>query len=534
MELRVNTKLNCAAKDAWSLLTDYSLYAQWYGAAVEEAIFQEGGFIRFAPQNGMAGYQAGISSCTEGESFTISGEWFDEKFSLYPLTDGCILEKHFSLRNGIDYPPEEVQNQEKMHYSQLCAFERLADRTFSPVSPLYTAVPPVTAEPVAAAPGKKKRGKTVAIVLSSVFLFLAVIGLVLYFTLLRPYLKEQDRIKQYNKGAEAIEKGDYEKAAEVFRKLGTYDDSEKMLAYAKKGILYEEGKKELEDGNYRDAKDVFSDISDFKDSAELIAQCNREIAYEDAVSLAEAGRYEEALGKLNEAGDRTDDKGIAKLCKEAQVHDRILSLMNDRKYREALDLLNTEEGQTIDDQASVRKTCETGVEYEEALALFKEEKYYSAYNKFKALGNFEDAQSYANSCAQNAPSTRELYKNSAYAGTGVTLKIVPPSNDGNYNYVKLYIVSGNEEILVRSIFIQKGGSCTVKIPAGKYVIKVAYGSGTWYGEKEMFGSNAIYERLKSTENSEIFTLNNNYTYTLKLRTEQNGNVRTSNENRDKF
>ena len=532
MELRVNTKLNCAANDAWKLLTDSNLYAQWYGAAVEEALFQEGGFIRFAPFNGSQSFQAAITDFAEGESLTVSGGWFDEKYRLIPLTDGCIIEKQFLLQNGIDYPPEEVKNQERMHYSQLCAFERLADRIFSPVAPPFAPVPS-KAEPVAA-PAKKKHGKTVDIVLASVFLVLAAVGAVLFFTLLRPYLKEQDKIKQYNRGAEAIEKGDYEKAAEIFRKLGNYDDSAKLLAYAKKGIIYESGKKEQEKGNYRDAKEILSEVADFKDTAELIGKCDREIAYDDAVSLAEAGRYEEALNKLSEAGDRVDDRGIAKLCREARVQEQIRSLMDAQKYQEALDLLQTEEGQTVDDREELLKTCEKGVAYEEALALFRDERYYSAYNKFKALGNFENAASYANSCAQNTPATKELYKNNAYSGTGVTLKIMPPTNDGNYNYVKLYIVSGNEEILVRSIFIQKGGNCTVKIPAGKYVIKVAYGSGTWYGEKEMFGSAAVYERLKSTETSEIFALNNNYTYTLKLRTEQNGNVRTSNENRDKF
>ena len=529
MDLCVFKKMKCASDNAWKLLTDKGLFEQWYGTPVTDASFCEGGFIAFAAQGDRPAYQSAIVSFTEGSTFTISGDWTDEKFTLYPEADGCVIEKQVTLKNGLVFTPEGLQQEGPLQEARLQAFTEIADRTFPAV------VPGVV--PMAGAveqPAKKGKGKKLAIILGSSAALLVAAGVAVFFLLLRPYWKEQDRIERYNRGAKAIEEGDYEKASSIFRDLGDYDDSEEMLAYAQKGINYENAKKSMQDGNYREAKELLSEHDDFKDSATLITQCNYAIAFADAQELADAGRYEEALQKLSEAGSNPDKYKIEARCKEALAQENVEKFIAEKKYQEALDILNSEEGKKVENRASLIKTCNDGLAYAEAVALYREEKYYSAYNKFKSLGNYEDSQSYMNSCVQPTPSTKELYHNSAYSGKNVSLKIQPPTGDGNVNYIKLYIVSGGQEILVSTIFIEKGRNYTVKIPSGNYVIKVAYGSGSWYGEKEMFGSNATYERLQSTETSDVFTMQPNYSYTLTLRSAQSGNVRTKNEKRDDF
>ena len=553
MDLCVNRKMKCSAENAWKLLTEKDLYDRWYGTPVTDAVFMEGGFIRFAPQGDRPGYQSAIISVTEGRTFTICGEWTDETFILYPEADGCVLEKQITLKNGLVFTPDGLQQEGRMQEAHLEAFVGMVERTFPTVTPAAYAAPvfgempeqvpgvqlqgelaPYGAETPLSKQRKKQKAVRTAIILSVSFLVLICVAAVLFVFIGIPYMKEQDRIERYNKGAKAIEEGRYDKAADIFRDLGNYDDSEKMLAYAERGIRYDEAVQAMTDRDYRTAKAILDEQPDFKDSADLLTQCNYAVAFEDAVALADAGKYEEALKKLDEAGSNPDKHKVEAKCKEAIAHAKIREYIGAKKYAEALELLNSAEGKTIENYNALVKECSNGAAYAEALELYRDQMFYSAYNKFKSLGDYENAKSYMNSCVQNTPSTKELYKNGAYSTRNVSLKIQPPTNDGNYNYIKLYVVKNGEEILVSTVFIQKGGNYTVKLPAGDYVIKVAYGDGEWYGEKEMFGSNAVYERLQSTESSDKFTLKANNSYILTLRSAKDGNVRTKSESRKDF
>ena len=49
-----------------------------------------------------------------------------------------------------------------------------------------------------------------------------------------------------------------------------------------------------------------------------------------------------------------------------------------------------------------------------------------------------------------------------------------------------------------STFIRNGKGTVIYLPEDSYLIKAAYGKGTWYGEKEMFGDDAIYKQLFTT------------------------------------
>ena len=83
--------------------------------------------------------------------------------------------------------------------------------------------------------------------------------------------------------------------------------------------------------------------------------------------------------------------------------------------------------------------------------------------------------------------------------------------------------SSNE--VVAQVFIAAGKSSSIKLNAGTYTIKVAYGT-EWYGETDLFGAKGAYLQLKNGT-SESFTLKKNYKYTLKLQSGTSGNVGSS-------
>lgn len=462
-----------------------------------------------------------------------------------------------------------------------------------------------------------KKGKSIKkwVILGSVLVAVAGIALASWFIWISPYMKEQEKIKKYNRGAEAIEKGDYEKAEEIFDELGSYDDSETLLDYAKKGKSYESAQKEMKSGNYSKAREILAGLGNFKtsatllkecgdniayedaekyiesgdyekarevlvglgsfkDSGKLIEECENNVAYDDAVTKMEAGdyknarelftgitsfkdsekllkecdsaiaygeaqdlikqeKYEEAIDKLHQAGDYLGAKESIELCERQMSYGKVNDLMGEGKYREAIDLLNSPEGKNITDRESLLVECDKALQYTEALQLFMDEKYYSAYEAFNALGTYRDSEDYASRCIRTKPGTRETYHNSAYSGKSVSVTIKTPS-DGDYcTYFKLYAVSGGDEVLVLCCFINPGDSLKISFPAGSYVLKEAYGSGPWYGEKEMFGDNGTYRRLLSDGSNDVFTLSSG-SYELKLYAVEGGNVGSEKEDGKTF
>ena len=84
------------------------------------------------------------------------------------------------------------------------------------------------------------------------------------------------------------------------------------------------------------------------------------------------------------------------------------------------------------------------------------------------------------------------------------------------------------------MYIKSGSTATVKLPAGTYILKIATGKGEWYGEKEMFGPNGVYQRLKNGSSSDRFTLERRGDYVLTMNVSTNGNVGSQKENMSTF
>lgn len=534
MEVRTGIQIQKTPGEVWRLLTDATVFPRWSGMPVEAAEFREGGYLRLAAVGTIPPATVAITAFEPEKRLAFAGPWIDEMYTLSPVAGGCVLEKCVLGKNGVSFDGEAYQSELARQQGFLTAFKAVAEQPMPAAIPYaYGEVPTGAGGMHAAQPAPKKSGKKWAI-LAAVLAALAVIGVSVWYFAIRPKLLEKDRRERYSNGVEAIKDGKYEQAKEIFDGLGDYKDSKSKLAYAEKAITYQKAMEQVNRAEFREARKVLVTLDGFENSAELIARCDRGIAYEEAVALRAEGKYQEAYEKFLAAGDYQGAEGQAKRCKEDAVQQEILDLMDAGKYEEALEKLNTSDASNMPDRATYKRECTNAIDYEKAIALFKEEKYYSASTAFSKLGSYKESKNYLAKCVQPKPSTRETYHNSTYSGKAVSLKIQPPTNDGSCTYFKIYKKSGNEEILVLSAFIAQGQNITVTMPAGDYIFKAAYGTGDWYGEKEMFGSKGTYQRLKSSETSDIFSVSSgSYTLTLRAST-GSGNVGTKSESRDNF
>lgn len=74
----------------------------------------------------------------------------------------------------------------------------------------------------------------------------------------------------YKKATELYNNGQYAEAAEIFTKLGDYEDSADMVL----ACQYGEAKALYEAGDYEGALEKFEGIREYEDSAEYIAKAN--------------------------------------------------------------------------------------------------------------------------------------------------------------------------------------------------------------------------------------------------------------------
>lgn len=388
-----------------------------------------------------------------------------------------------------------------------------------------------TADTQPPAPAKPKKPLSKA----KLFLIGGIALAVILAAVLIPVLLHNAKQSRYNEGVTLIENGEYAAAAEILQSLGSFDDAPEMAEYAKKGLAYADAKALMDAGSFAEAKELFEQAGGFKDAAEMAAQCRSALAYEEGQKLYAAGDYERAREAFSSAGDYKDARAMTEKCGAQADYAKALELMENGDYAAAAELLSALPTDGFDDLEELIAECENMPKYLEAEAALKDGRKYEAYQLFTALGSFRDAAQQAEKCKEAAPSTGETYRNGAYKGTACSLTIKPPTSDGTSTYFKIYTQDG--KTLVSCVFINKGGQTTVKLPAGSYTFKAAYGRGDWFGEKDMFGDKGTYERLKSSGTSEVFTLQKNYVYTLTLRSSRStggDTVTTNKENRDAF
>lgn len=155
----------------------------------------------------------------------------------------------------------------------------------------------------------------------------------------------------------------------------------------------------------------------------------------------------------------------------------------------------------------------TGKEaYDDAMALFREEKYYSAWKAFTD-SQYEDWQDWADKCPQEKPATGETWHASDQWLQDMELTIRVDQSPSSDMFFRIY----KEGVLVSNVYISGSDEVTVKLPGNaRYTIKDGVGR-TWYGEKEAFGKTGSYETMTFDEKgTDTVYLQSGYAYTLSI------------------
>ena len=429
---------------------------------------------------------------------------------------------------------------------------------------------PVVAEPEAEAEEEekpKKKGKKIAIIIISIaaaLILLAGAGVGVFFYLLN---------SKYTQATEAFENEDYEKSLQLFTELNTYKDSAYWAEASQVELDYQKVDALVEAEDWDGAVKILKEVSDFYDTdtkgveaSALMTDCN---IIKDAFNDKNAGNYSSAKGKfrqltklkdkyakepaLCEAHEAEKSKQwmtVITTCYGIQIkdyelnylknptgdNDKIISdaftkdsddykaielkqalrLADEMKYDEALALLE-ELGDFDEAKAKYTSVKEEYQKYKDsyaaAEAYYNNGEYYKAMMAWMKIEKYLDSNERAKSCEQKMPSNGSMKKGSG----AISLKIKAPATMNTL--IRVYNSKGE---VAAQVFIEAGKNATVKLGAGTYTMKVAYGN-KWYGEKDLFGGTGIYLQLKNgTSNN--FTLKKNHSYTLTLQSGTSGNV----------
>ncbi|GAB3053004.1 hypothetical protein GCM10027155_19250 [Acinetobacter apis] len=118
--------------------------------------------------------------------------------------------------------------------------------------------------------------------------------------------------------------------------------------------------------------------------------------------------------------------------------------------------------------------------------------------------------------------------NSNFEGVAPLQVKIPLTGDSYF----LKITNAYTNEYLASYFIRPGEILNVNLPVGSYTIKYALGK-EWYGEKYLFGENTYYAKTDQIFNFQF----NGYEYngySIELIQRQNGNLKSSNINKNQF
>ena len=206
MEVRVVTKIQNTPENVWKILTDETLFSEWSGIQADTAELREGGFIWLKAKGNEPPTELFVTAFEEGKMITLSGPETDETYRLYPDEGGCMLEKSISPKDGRNFEGEEYPKEVVRQQAFLDAFKSIAEKRNDPAKtvPVQKKIEnPKQKEIKKRSPAKKW------IILVAGLVILIGAGIASWFFLINPYLEENDRIRKYNSGAEAIEAGKY-------------------------------------------------------------------------------------------------------------------------------------------------------------------------------------------------------------------------------------------------------------------------------------------------------------------------------------
>lgn len=156
-------------------------------------------------------------------------------------------------------------------------------------------------------------------------------------------------------------------------------------------------------------------------------------------------------------------------------------------------------------------------EYERAVALFEEGKFYSAKTAFEE-SQYGDWEERAAACVQPLPETSELWHNEEMVSDTMQLIFkVNASDEDLCHYIAVY---SEENELAEKLFFRGSGTVETWLTAGNYYVWDASGR-EWYGEDEQFGPTGHYERMVFNEidyDEYLTILDDGYAWTITLHT----------------
>jgi tetratricopeptide (TPR) repeat protein len=388
-----------------------------------------------------------------------------------------------------------------------------------PIVPPSASVEP---EPVAAKRGKRVRPAVLIACAAAFVLVAAAIAI--------PLVSAAIKKSNYEEAVALMEGGQYEGAMSAFAELGSYEDAATLYASCENSLAYDKAAALMSAGSYEEAAEAFALLGGFEDASSQAEECLRAKAYGDATALLAAADYAKAYELFQPLGAYKDAAALAKNCQNTLGYQEATAAMDAGDYGAAQRLFEGLVDQRVKDSEALLTLCRNIQSYAEAEEALAEGKYYTAFKLFRDLGDYEDAEGRADLCEQEYPGTGTLYRNEAFKGSAVTLKIKTPKDDPRPTFIKIYTQQGE---LVASVFIQGGQTPSIKLPANIYQIRSAYGE-RWFGPDEMFGDeDAVYQTL-ILEGSENYAFKSGYIYTLTLRDAVNGNAGTRNEDRGEF
>ena len=156
-------------------------------------------------------------------------------------------------------------------------------------------------------------------------------------------------------------------------------------------------------------------------------------------------------------------------------------------------------------------------EYDNAVALFDQGKFYSAKAAFEK-SQYNDWKERAAACVQPMPETGELAHDENMHSDTMLLEFTynaPNEDAGMY----ITVLSKDKKPVV-TLFIKGTGSFETDIPAGEYYVKDASGT-EWYGLDEQFGPDGHYETMVFEEvegDPNLTVLDDGYEWNITINT----------------
>lgn len=445
---------------------------------------------------------------------------------------------------------------------------------------------PVAAAPVAAKPKKSKKPLIIILSIIGAVIILAGAGVgIFYYLLVQKYNKATDAFDSgdyeqslklytelksfkdseywaecsqveldYQKVDGLIEQDDLDGAITILKEVvdfyGTDSRSDEATALMTECETVKEAFSDKNAKNYFEAKNKFTSLNTLKEKyAVQVNLCDAHLAETNRAWMTVIanlyGIQTNDLGLAFLNSPKTDDdkfistaytdgttdydkitsivkpaddeqKALLENAIKGLKYDNALKLVENLKFDEAMAIFS-DLGDFLDSKtqydAAKKKLDDYNKKYEDAQALYDNGEFYKAMVAWNAISEWKDSAEKAKTCKQTMPENGSMKKGSG----NISMKVNAPSSINAL--MRVYNSKGE---VVAQVFIAAGKNATIKLGAGTYTIKVAYGT-EWYGEKDLFGAKGAYLQLKNGT-SESFTLKKNYSYTLTLQSGTSGNV----------